>query len=138
MEVTSGVIITNGINFLVCHPTGAPWKRSWSLPKGIIDIGEDAVDAAIREVNEETGLVLDKSSLIDKGEYPYKTLKNLHLFLYNIDNINVAECHCISMYQQKPGIFAPEVDKYAWIPYIKAGEYLNPALYKIFQEVIKW
>jgi 8-oxo-dGTP diphosphatase len=29
---------------------------SWSLPKGHIDAGEDALQAAVREIREETGL----------------------------------------------------------------------------------
>ena len=31
-------------------------NQTWSLPKGHIDKGEDALDAAIREIKEESGI----------------------------------------------------------------------------------
>jgi predicted NUDIX family NTP pyrophosphohydrolase len=46
--------------FLV-HPGGPFWAKkdegSWSIPKGEIEAGEDALEAAKREFQEETGLV---------------------------------------------------------------------------------
>ncbi len=47
--------------FLV-HPGGPLWAKkdlgSWSLPKGLIEPGEDPLDAALREVREETGFAV--------------------------------------------------------------------------------
>ena len=44
--------------FLV-HPGGPYWRKkddgSWSIPKGEYEVGEDALEAAKREFNEETG-----------------------------------------------------------------------------------
>jgi 8-oxo-dGTP pyrophosphatase MutT (NUDIX family) len=37
----------------------------WGLPKGHKNEGEDAADAAIREVNEECGTSLKRSNLVD-------------------------------------------------------------------------
>jgi len=46
--------------FLV-HPGGPFWAKkdagSWSIPKGEIEAGEDLLEAAKREFQEETGLV---------------------------------------------------------------------------------
>ena len=38
--------------------------EAWQMPQGGIDDGEDALDAAIREVGEETGITPDKLELI--------------------------------------------------------------------------
>jgi predicted NUDIX family NTP pyrophosphohydrolase len=46
--------------FLLGHPGGPLWARkdlgAWMVPKGLIEPGEDALAAAIREFREETGL----------------------------------------------------------------------------------
>lgn len=48
-----------GLEVLLAHPGGPYWVRrdegSWTLPKGECHDGEDALDAACREFNEETG-----------------------------------------------------------------------------------
>jgi putative (di)nucleoside polyphosphate hydrolase len=42
--------------------------EAWQMPQGGIDPGEDALEAALRELREETGVQRDKVSLI--GEAP--------------------------------------------------------------------
>jgi predicted NUDIX family NTP pyrophosphohydrolase len=48
------------LEFLLIHPGGPYWHNkhwhAWSIPKGEIDLGEDAFTAAKREFWEETGL----------------------------------------------------------------------------------
>lgn len=39
------------------------------LPAGMIDKGETALEAAVREMKEETGLTLDNATLIHEGAY---------------------------------------------------------------------
>ncbi|MBP1747659.1 MAG: phosphohydrolase [Deltaproteobacteria bacterium] len=47
------------VEVLLVHPGGPFWAKkddgAWSLPKGVIDLGEDELLAAIREFEEETG-----------------------------------------------------------------------------------
>jgi predicted NUDIX family NTP pyrophosphohydrolase len=49
------------LEVLLAHPGGPFWRARdagvWTIPKGGIDEGEEALDAALREFNEETGFV---------------------------------------------------------------------------------
>jgi predicted NUDIX family NTP pyrophosphohydrolase len=49
-----------GPQFLLVHPGGPFWARrdegAWSIPKGLIDPGEDELGAAQREFREELGV----------------------------------------------------------------------------------
>jgi len=57
---------------IVCHGRillekrkNDPGKGKWSIPGGIVELGESLEQTVIREVKEETGLVVDKPELID-------------------------------------------------------------------------
>lgn len=62
---------------LLVHP-GGPFFRNrddgaWSIPKGLVDEGETDGDAALRELEEETGFVLPSSvDLVPLGEVRQK------------------------------------------------------------------
>jgi len=51
------------LQVLLVHPGGPFWANKdvgvWSIPKGEFDETESPFDAALREVKEETGLLLD-------------------------------------------------------------------------------
>lgn len=48
----------------------------WGLPAGKVDSGESDIEAIIREVNEETGIILSSSDLTILGEYEFITSSN--------------------------------------------------------------
>jgi 8-oxo-dGTP pyrophosphatase MutT (NUDIX family) len=74
---TCGVLVTDGIRLLLGHATRSP---RWDIPKGLADPNEAALAAAIRELQEETGLKADPAALTPLGTHRYLPAKDLVLF----------------------------------------------------------
>ena len=58
------VVIEQGRVLLVQRGT-EPAKGQWSIPGGLIDVGESLREAVAREVREETGLLVEPLELIE-------------------------------------------------------------------------
>lgn len=58
------VVVENG-RVLLVKRGAEPLKGQWSLPGGLIELGESLSDAVIREVGEETGLTVEPIELIE-------------------------------------------------------------------------
>jgi predicted NUDIX family NTP pyrophosphohydrolase len=65
-KVSAGILMYKRVNekikvFLV-HPGGPLWvekeEHAWDIPKGEVNSGEELIDAALRELKEETGINL--------------------------------------------------------------------------------
>jgi 8-oxo-dGTP diphosphatase len=85
----------------------------WSLPKGKLDEGEDFEQAALREVEEETGLRCRLGR--ELGDTTYRDRKD------RLKLVRYFEMH------PESGEFAPndEVDELRWLPIDEAGEQLT-------------
>ena len=57
------IIIENGCVLLVkrAHP---PIQGQWSIPGGVLEVGELVREAAVREAREETGLIVEPGDLL--------------------------------------------------------------------------
>lgn len=60
-----GVVCLRGDSVLLIRRGTPPRQGEWSLPGGRIEPGERAVDAALRELSEETGVEAVITGLID-------------------------------------------------------------------------
>jgi ADP-ribose pyrophosphatase YjhB (NUDIX family) len=58
------VIVEEGRVLLVRRGT-EPLKGQWSLPGGLLELGESLTDGVIREVLEETGLMVEPVELVE-------------------------------------------------------------------------
>jgi ADP-ribose pyrophosphatase len=64
-----GVLIRKGYKYLLIKRAAEPDKGLWSVPGGLVEIGEKAVDAAVREAKEETALdveLIETLGVVDK------------------------------------------------------------------------
>ena len=60
-----GAIVISESKILLEKRKNEPGKGKWSIPGGVVDLGESPEQAVIREVNEETCLEVDAPRLID-------------------------------------------------------------------------
>ena len=73
-RVSAGVLVfrRNGDNLeVLLGRLGGPFfekRPHWTIPKGIVEDGEDPIDAAYREFAEETGWVPPPGEPLDLGE----------------------------------------------------------------------
>lgn len=122
------------IEVLIAHPGGPFWAHrnegAWSIPKGLIDEGEDLEVAARREFEEETGTAVT-GPLIELGTVRLRSHKPVHGFAAEGD---LAPESIVSNtfpleWPPKSGRFVdtPEIDRVAWCEPSEAKRLLNPA-----------
>ena len=119
-EKSCGVLPYRVINgqqqFLLVFETHS---QCWSLPKGHIEAGETDVQAALRELFEETGLTarLD-TTRVAAIEYPISAFarKQVAFFLGEVDGT--------------PRVREGEIEKYKWVTAEELGDYLFPDTYE--------
>ena len=72
-----------GLEVLLVHPGGPFWAKkddgAWSIPKGLIEAGENAVDLARREFEEETGATL-QGDLAPLGTFAQSRAKTIEVW----------------------------------------------------------
>ena len=59
-----GAIIIDGDRVLLVKRAHPPIQGQWSIPGGVLEVGEMVRDAAIREAREETGLIVEPAELL--------------------------------------------------------------------------
>lgn len=65
-KVAAGMLVTDAEGrVLLVHRAWEPQQGRWSLPAGFVDDDEDPVDAAARECQEETGLIVEVCGVLD-------------------------------------------------------------------------
>jgi 8-oxo-dGTP pyrophosphatase MutT (NUDIX family) len=113
-EVSAGGLIwrrSNGkVDVVLVRPAG---KQTWVLPKGHLEPGEGAIEAAAREATEESGLQVVAGEPLGEVSYVYswrdspadssiKIFKRVHFYLME----------CIG---GDPAAHDAEIDEVAWL-----------------------
>lgn len=112
-----------GVEVLLVHPGGHFWAKknegAWSIPKGLIDAGEDPLLAAKREFTEETGGTASGET-IALGDFKQPGGKIVTAFAVEGD-FDLADFRSTSFTMEWPprsGRKAdfPEADRAEWLP----------------------
>jgi predicted NUDIX family NTP pyrophosphohydrolase len=123
------------LELLLVHPGGPFWARkdlgAWSIPKGEFDEGEDPLDAARREFEEELGSAPPSSALVPLGSVRQKNRKEVLAWAAegDLDPSTVRSNTFTIEWPPRSGREAsfPEIDRAEWFPVELAREKLNPA-----------
>jgi mutator protein MutT len=59
-----GAIIIDSGRVVLVKRGHAPLKGEWSIPGGVLEVGETLREAAVREAKEETGLTVEPTELL--------------------------------------------------------------------------
>jgi predicted NUDIX family NTP pyrophosphohydrolase len=90
-QISAGILAfrrRGDIEVLLAHPGGPFWAKkddgAWTIPKGLVETGDDIVAAARREFEEETGLVA-KGPLTELTPVRQKSGKLVYAFAFEQD-----------------------------------------------------
>lgn len=131
MQISAGIIFIFDNKILLGHSTG---NKHWDIPKGLIEDHESPVQAAARETEEETGILVSEEELNDLGEFKYRSDKKLHLFLCKNKNVDITQFQCNSYFKHFSGKTLPEIDDLQWF---LIDEAIESKLAKNMKRVIK-
>ena len=129
---SAGILLfrrTTGIvQFLLAHPGGPFWSKkdegSWSIPKGLCQEHETAIEAARRELQEEIGLTIT-GDLFELGKFKQPSGKVISAWAAESD-FDVAELRSNSFSLEWPPKSGrrtefPEVDRAGWFSLTEAA-----------------
>jgi len=139
MDYTAGIFLLNGQNeILLVHPTNARWN-TWSIPKGLPDEGETILEAAKRELFEETNVDINKLQLVylyDKIKpvlYASKKKTLCPIFCKVVKDLDTLELKCNSLVE---GANFYENDKIEWVGYERALTLIHESQVRAWKEFI--
>lgn len=118
-ERSAGIVVYYGdpkatIEYLILHYASG----HWDFPKGKLEADETVVDAAIRELKEETGLTVDLDTNFER---------KLHYFFRNKQGelISKTVTLFVGQTQSKQVILSDEHIGYSWLSFQEAREKLT-------------
>jgi len=137
-NVSAGLLLFrrsgSGLELFIAHPGGPFWRDrdagAWTIPKGIVEAGEDFLDAARREFEEETG-IHSTGPFIPLGSIRQKAGKTIHAWGWegDADPSAIVSNTMRTEWPRGSGrwIEFPEVDRCGWFDPASARERMNPA-----------
>lgn len=104
--------------------------RNWDFPKGLLEEGEDALDAARREATEETGIA---DLAFDSGESHKETIAygtgevaRYYLAVTTTEQVTLPIAHELGR---------PAHDEWRWVTFDEAEDVLPPRLTAVLEWV---
>ncbi|MDD1385092.1 MULTISPECIES: NUDIX domain-containing protein [Curtobacterium] len=136
MVVSAGLLLhrtgPSGPEVFLAHMGGPFWRnrpRAWSIPKGLVEAGEQPDATALREFAEEIGVPapVGAADLTDLGEFRQASGKRVRVFAAAASGFSVDTVRSNTVRLELPrgsGRFVevPEVDDARWVGVDQARE----------------
>ena len=134
-RLSCGVIVTDGKRVLLGHATRSP---RWDIPKGLAEPGESHAAAAVRELAEETGLVVTEAELRTLGVHAYLRDKDLALFVWMPAEMPASDTLvCRSTFALPDGSLVPEFDRFGLFDWDEALGKVGKNLARVLTQVVR-
>jgi len=123
-----------GIEVFLAHPGGPFWRDrdlgAWTVPKGLLEEGEDPLSAAVREFEEETA-IRPEGPFLPLGSVRQKAGKLVHAWAWE-GEADPRRTKSNTMRAEWPRgsgrwLTFPEVDRCEWFDARTARQKINPA-----------
>lgn len=137
--VSAGLLLfrrndARGLEIFLAHPGGPFWANrdagAWTIPKGVVEEGEDLLDAARREFREETGIDA-AGPFLPLGSVKQKAGKTVHAWAWegDADPNTIVSNSTRTEWPRGSGkiLTFPEVDRCAWFDLDTARIKMIPA-----------
>lgn len=126
---------------LLVHPGGPFFAKkdagAWSLPKGLLEPGEDALTAARREFHEETGAPAPDGPATPLGEVVLKSGKHVIAFGVVGDfDVTTLKSNEVELEIRGKLTRFPEVDRAEWATLERARVSINPAQLPLIERAL--
>ena len=114
----------DALEVFIGHMGGPFWARkddaAWSVPKGLIEPGEDEFAAAMREFGEEIGVDAPVADYAKLGDFVYTSGKTVTIFAGESD-LRIDRVSSMPVTVEWPrgsgnSITFPEIDRAEWCP----------------------
>lgn len=133
----------SGIEFFLAHPGGPFWRNrddgAWTIPKGVAEEGEEPLEAAIREFEEETG-IRPVGPFVPLGSIRQKGGKTVHAWSWegDADPDRVVSNETKHEWPRNSGrwVTYPEIDRCGWFGYEEAARRINPAQVELLRRTM--
>ncbi len=137
-NVSAGLLLfrrpRGGVEVFLAHPGGPFWRDrdlgAWTVPKGLVEEGEEPLAAAVREFEEETG-IHPEGPFLRLGSVRQKAGKLVHAWAWEgeADPRRVRSNLMRAEWPRGSGrwLTFPEVDRCEWFRPNDARQKINPA-----------
>jgi len=131
-----------GLEVLLAHPGGPFWAKkdegAWSIPKGELAAGEDHLAAALREFEEETGVIIAGTPLpLQPVRQPSGKIIRAWALEGDLDPATVKSNTFSLEWPPRSGRQQefPEIDRVAWLPVEEARRKIVPGQVPLLEQL---